>query len=89
MKIYMFNYKDVYKRFPEYVNAFQVSEWNELDELPKEVLELIDIAKKNDTVYTPDNFMLCFNLQDLETYDGDWIMFIPSSKFNIETKENE
>lgn len=42
------------------------------------------IAKKNDTVYTPENFMLDFNLQDPITYHGDWIMFIPDAKFNIQ-----
>ncbi len=46
MKIYMFNYKDVYKFFPNYVNSFEVSEWNELDELPNEVIELMKIARK-------------------------------------------
>jgi hypothetical protein len=80
----MFNYKDVYKLFPEYVNPFEVSEWNDLDELPKEVIQLMKTAKKNDTVYTPANFMVDFNLQDEHTYHGDWIMFIPDTKFNIE-----
>lgn len=84
MKIYMFNYKDVYKLFPDYVNPFEVSEWNDPDELPEQVLQLMKIAKENDTVYTPEIFMLDFNLQDPSTYHGDWIMFIPDSKFNIE-----
>lgn len=84
MKIYMFNYKDVLKLFPEYVNSFEVSEWNELEELPKEVLELMKIAKEKDTVYNPYNFMLDFNLQDEGTYHGNWIMFIPNPKFNIQ-----
>ena len=84
MEIYMFNHKDVYEVFPNNVNSFEVSEWNDLDELPKEVLELMKIAKKNDTVYTPENFMLDFNLQDPITYHGDWIMFIPDAKFNIQ-----
>ena len=85
-KIYLFNYKDIYKLFPEYVNSFEVSEWNNLNELPKEVIQLMKIAKENDTVYTLDNFMLDFNshnLQDQHTYHGDWIMFIPDSKFNL------
>lgn len=83
MKIFMFNYKDVYKFFPDYVNSFEVSEWNDLDELPKEVIELMKIAKRKDSVYTPENFMLDFNLQDEHTYHGDWIMFIPDPKFDI------
>lgn len=83
MKIYMFNNKDVYKIFPNYVTSFEVSKWNELDELPKEVLELMKIAKVNDTVYTPFNFMLDFNLQDEITNHRKWIMFIPDAKFNI------
>lgn len=84
MKIYMFNYKDVYKFFPNYVNPFEVSEWNDLDELPEEVLQLMKIAKENDTVYTPFNFMLDFNRQDEITYHGEWIMFIPDPKFKID-----
>jgi hypothetical protein len=82
MKIYMFKYSDVIKRFPEY-NSFTASEWNELEKLPKKVIELITIAKRKDTVYTGYNFMLCFNLQDKETYHGDWVMFIPDPKFNV------
>lgn len=84
MKVYMFNYKDVYKLFPDYVNPFEVSEWNNHDELPEQVLQLMKIAKENDTIYTPELFMLDFNLQDPNTCHGDWIMFIPDSKFNIE-----
>jgi hypothetical protein len=78
----MFNYKDVLKKFPEF-NAFTPSDWNALDALPKKVLELMTIAKKNDTVYTGYNFMLCFNLQDSETCHKNWVMFIPDPKFNI------
>lgn len=81
MLIYMFNYKDVLEKIPNY-NEFILSEWNDLDELPKEVIELIEIAYKNDTVFTEYNFMLCFNLQDEETYHGDYVMFIPDEKFN-------
>jgi hypothetical protein len=37
MKIYMFNYKDVFKRFPEYT-IFTPSDWNELEELPNMIM---------------------------------------------------
>ena len=82
MKIYLFNTKDVIKKFPNF-NPFMPSDWNELNELPKEVYELIDIAYKNDTVFTEYNFMLCFNLQDKETNNNNYVMFIPDPKFNI------
>ena len=80
----MFNTKDVIKRFPDF-NPFTPSDWNESNELPMGVYELIDIAYKNDTVFTEYNFMLCFNLQDKETNssNGNYVMFIPDPKFNI------
>jgi len=85
--IFMFHTKDVCKQFNnEMPNAFTVSEWNDLNELTEEAKILIKQAYKNDTVYTLDNFNLCFNLQDKETYHGDYMMFIPDEKFSEEIK---
>lgn len=80
----MFHRKDVYRLLYEYPDAFTVSEWNDLNELPGMVKILIKQAYEKDTVYTLDNFNLCFNLQDKETYHGDYIMFIPDEKFSEE-----
>lgn len=83
MKIYLFHYKYFYNLFPN-IDPFEINEWNELDELPKEVIDLMKIAKENNTVYNPYNFMLDFNLQDKTSYCGDYVMFIPDPKFNID-----
>ena len=82
-KIFMFHYEDVMNAFNgEMPDTFEISEWNEKDNLPKEVIELMAISKLKDLVYTLDNFMLDFNLQDPTTYHGDYIMFIPDEKFS-------
>lgn len=83
MKIYLFEKSDVLKLIPEY-NPFTFSDWNDnLDELPEEAYKLINIAISKDTVFTEFNFMLCFNLQDSETSNKNYVMFIPDEKFNI------
>ena len=82
MNIYIFKIDDVIDLFPEY-NGFTPSEWNDLNELPKEVIDLMKGAKKNDRVFNPYNFMLCFNLEDVDTSNENNIIFIPDPKFNL------
>jgi hypothetical protein len=82
MKIYIFPHIEVVKHFGHW-DEFMFSDLNEKDELPDEVYELIEYAKENDLVFTEYNFMLCFNMQDTETYHGEYAMFIPDPKFKI------
>ena len=85
MYIYLAPHSEVFK--PGQFDEFAPSEWNEMEKLPNEAISLIEWAKDNDCVFTPYNFMLCFNLQDKETYHGDYVMFIPDPKFNIKPSE--
>jgi hypothetical protein len=78
----MFPHREVRIMLKEWT-SFTFSELNEKDVLPDEVLELVKYAKENDLVFTPYNFMLCFNMEDPETYHGDYEMFIPDPKFNL------
>ena len=81
-KIIMLNKKQVIKYFPNY-NGFTPSEWNDLNELPKELTMLIKLAYFKNNVYNLNNFALDFNLNDTLTNNKNYIMFIPDSKFNI------
>jgi hypothetical protein len=66
-------------RFPE-LNAFIISEWNELDELPKIALDFCKEAAKTDMRYNIYNFMLDFNLMEPIT-QNKYFIFIPDKKF--------
>lgn len=77
MKIYMIPFSELYDRGIEF-NSFTPSDWNEYEKLPDFVNDLMKYCEENDLVYTTYNFMLCFNLQDKETYHGDYLMFIPN-----------
>lgn len=70
-----------------HVDAFTISEWNELDVLPEEVIVLLRMCKDEDAVYTVDNFMLCFNMEDKETNNETYFMFIPDKKFDKQLKK--
>lgn len=66
----------------EMSSPFYFSDLNEnAKELPNELLELIKLCKEIDCVYTIDNFMLCYNLQDSGTVNGENYMFVPDIKF--------
>lgn len=67
----------------EMIDPFYFSELNERQELPKEVKQLMQFCKEADLVYTIDNFMTCFNLQDQELQVGEYYMFCPDEKFNV------
>jgi len=82
MKIYMFDLFELAEIIPDF-NGFTASEWNDLSELPKEVLKLMKEAKEKDRVYTIFNFMTDFNINDPLTNSENYIMFIPDPKFNI------
>lgn len=69
-------------------NAFTCSEWNDLDVLPQDVITLLRMCKDEDSVFTLDNFMLCFNLEDRETNNETYFMFIPDKKFDKQIKKS-
>lgn len=71
----------------EMLNPFYFSELNENDSLPKQVLLLLLACKNMDEVYTFDNFMTCYNLQDSGTISCENYMFIPEEKFNKQIKD--
>lgn len=83
MNIYMIPIELVSKDFGEKLDGFLPSDWNELNELPKVVLNYIQFCKDADLVYNPYNFMLDFNLENEETKSEDYLMFIPDEKFNL------
>ena len=83
IKIYMIPMEMVAEDFGEKLNGFLPSDWNELEQLPKEVLSYIQFCKDADLVYTPYNFMLDFNLENEETKAEDFLMFVPDPKFNL------
>lgn len=68
-------------------SSFTCSEWNDLDILPDDVIVLLRMCKDEDAVYTLDNFMLCFNLEDKETNNETYFMFIPDKKFDKQLKK--
>mgnify|MGYP005997124639 CR=1 FL=1 len=83
MDIYMIPLELVSLDYKEDLNGFLPSDWNELEKLPKEVLNYIEYCKKSDLVYTSYNFMLDFNLEQKTTKPSDYLMFIPDPKFKI------
>ena len=83
MDIYMIPIELVHDDYKEELNGFLPSEWNELNELPKEVLNYISFCKSADLVYNPYNLMLDFNINDECTKEEDYLMFIPDPKFNL------
>lgn len=83
MNIYMIPIDLVHDDYGEKLNGFLPSDWNDLDELPNEVLNYIQFCKDADLVYNPYNFMLDFNLENDETKAEDYLMFIPDEKFKI------
>lgn len=83
MKIFMIPIGMVHEDYGEDLNGFLPSDWNEMRELPKEVLTYLQYCKDHDLVYNPYNFMLDFNLEDGQTNSEDYLMFIPDDKFKI------
>ena len=69
-------------------NNFTCSKWNELNVLPDEVITLLRMCKDEDSVFTLDKFMLCFNLEYRETNNEAYFMFIPDKKFDKQIKKS-
>ena len=82
MDIYMLKTDELFNTFKDF-NGFTLSEFNDLNELPKNLIKLLKEAKKNDMVYSLHNFMLDFNLEQKTTSHDEYMMFIPDEKFNL------